>query len=74
MLIYDCFSTGFKTGFIEVIKNSMTLFKIQMEGGMRGRYQIDTLQLFRWISANNVNKLAKISFYYTSNIYVYIFF
>lgn len=53
MLIYDCFSTGCKTGFIEVIKNSMTLFKIQMEGGMRGRYQIDTLQLFKWLSAHN---------------------
>lgn len=56
MLIYDCFSTGAKTGFIEVIKNSMTLFKIQMEGGMRGRYQIDTSQLYRWILANNPNR------------------
>lgn len=56
MLIYDCFSTGSKTGFIEVIKNSMTLFKIQMEGGMRGRYQIDTSQLYRWILTNNPNR------------------
>lgn len=56
MLVYNCFSTGSKTGFIEVIRNSMTLFKIQMEGGMRGRYQIDTSQLYRWILANNPNK------------------
>lgn len=53
MIVYDCFSTGSKTGFIEVIKNSMTLFKIQMEAGMRGRYQIDTLQIFKWLSMNN---------------------
>lgn len=56
MLVYDCASTGAKTGFIEVIKNSMTLFKIQMEGGMKGRYQIDTSQLLRWIVANNPDK------------------
>jgi phosphatidylinositol-4,5-bisphosphate 3-kinase len=31
----------------------LTLFKIQMAGGYRGRYQIDTAQLFKWISANN---------------------
>lgn len=53
MLVYECFSTGSKTGFIEVIKDSMTLFKIQMEGGIRGRYQIDTAQLYKWISSNN---------------------
>ena len=53
MIVYDCFSTGCKTGFIEVIKDAMTLFKIQMAGGMKGRYQIDTAQLFRWISSNN---------------------
>ena len=53
MLIYDCFSTGFKTGFIEVVKDAMTLFKIQMEGGIKGRYQIDTSQLFKWIAFNN---------------------
>ena len=50
---YDCFTTGFKTGFIEVIKDSLTLFKIQMEGGIKGRYQIDTTQLFKWIASNN---------------------
>jgi hypothetical protein len=53
MQVYDCFSTGCKTGFIEVIKDALTLFKIQMAGGYRGRYQIDTAQLFKWISANN---------------------
>lgn len=51
--MYECFSTGSKTGFIEVIKNSLTLFKIQMEGGIKGRYQFDTMQLYRWISTNN---------------------
>jgi phosphatidylinositol-4,5-bisphosphate 3-kinase len=53
MLVYQVFTTGASTGFIEVIKNSMTLFKIQMAGGMRGRYQIDTLQLYNWIRDNN---------------------
>ncbi|RNA11603.1 phosphatidylinositol 4-5-bisphosphate 3-kinase catalytic subunit alpha isoform, partial [Brachionus plicatilis] len=55
MLIYDCFSTGYKTGFIQVIKNSMTLFKIQMKGGMKSTYQIDTLQLYKWIAAHNTD-------------------
>lgn len=55
MLIYDCFSTGYKTGFIEVIQNSMTLFKIQMKGGMRSTYQIDTLQLYKWIANHNTD-------------------
>ncbi len=53
MLIYDCFSTGSKTGFIEVITNSLTVFKIQMDGGRRTRYQIDSNQLYRWIASNN---------------------
>jgi hypothetical protein len=53
MLIYQVFSTGSFTGFIQVVKNAKTLFKIQMDGGMKGRYQIDTSQLLKWISANN---------------------
>jgi phosphatidylinositol-4,5-bisphosphate 3-kinase catalytic subunit alpha/beta/delta len=56
MQVYDCFSTGCKTGFIEVIKDAMTLFKIQMEGGRKGRYQIDTSQLFKWICLNNADE------------------
>jgi phosphatidylinositol-4,5-bisphosphate 3-kinase len=31
----------------------MTLFKIQMEAGMKGRYQIDPYQLFKWIRMHN---------------------
>ncbi len=56
MLVYQVFTTGSFIGFIEVMKNSMTLFKIQMAGGIKGRYQIDTLQLFKWICANNPNE------------------
>lgn len=56
MLIYDCSSTGHKIGFIEVIRQSLTIFKIQTEGGSRGKYQIDTDQLYRWICANNPNE------------------
>ena len=56
MQVYDCFSTGCKTGFIEVIKDAMTLFKIQMAGGMKGRYQIDTNQLYKWLCHNNSNE------------------
>ncbi|CAF0737287.1 unnamed protein product [Brachionus calyciflorus] len=56
MITYDCYSTGSKTGFIEVIKNSLTLFKIQMQGGMKSTYQIDTLQLYRWIYNHNDSK------------------
>lgn len=37
----------------------MTLFKIQMEGGMKGRYQIDPNQLLRWIIANNFDSQDK---------------
>ena len=36
MIIYQVFSTGYDTGFIQVIKNAKTLFKIQMDGGMKG--------------------------------------
>jgi hypothetical protein len=53
MLIYDCYSTGHKIGFIEVIKDSLTVFKIQTESGKRGKFQIDNEQLFRWIYGNN---------------------
>jgi phosphatidylinositol-4,5-bisphosphate 3-kinase catalytic subunit alpha/beta/delta len=53
MLAYDCFSTGNKTGFIEVMKNSLTIFKVQMSGGFRSRYQMSTDQLWRWIADNN---------------------
>lgn len=56
MLLYDCFTTGFKIGFIEVVTEAKTLFKIQMEGGYRGRYQIDTLQLYKWIQSYNPNE------------------
>jgi hypothetical protein len=56
MLIYDVFSTGFKVGFIEVIKQSLTVFKIQTEGGKFGRYQIDTSHLYKWLLMNNPNK------------------
>lgn len=56
MLIYDCYSTGSKLGFIEVIKESLTVFKIQTESGKRGKFQIDTDQLLRWIQANNPNE------------------
>jgi phosphatidylinositol-4,5-bisphosphate 3-kinase len=30
-----------------------TLFKIQMEGGIKGRYQIDASQLYKWLKSNN---------------------
>ena len=53
MIVYDCFSTGNKTGFIQVVKDCLTLFKIQMEGGLKGTYQIEAIQLYRWIAANN---------------------
>lgn len=56
MLVYDCASTGHKIGFIEVIRQSLTIFKIQTEGGSKGKYQIDTDQLYRWICANNPNE------------------
>jgi hypothetical protein len=56
MLIYDVFSTGFKVGFIEVIKQSLTVFKIQTEGGTFGRYQIDTSHLYKWLLMNNPDK------------------
>lgn len=56
MLIYEVFSTGSKTGFIEVIKNAMTLFKIQMGGGIKSTYQMDRSRLYRWICEKNPNK------------------
>ena len=56
MLIYDCSSTGHKIGFIEVIRQSVTIFKIQTDSGSRGKYQIDTDQLYKWICANNPNE------------------
>ncbi|CAF0796738.1 unnamed protein product [Brachionus calyciflorus] len=53
MLIYDVFPTGDKLGFIEIVKDSNTVFDILTQGGARGRYQIDDFQLFKWISDNN---------------------
>ena len=53
MLVYDCSATGYKTGFIQVIGDALTLFKIQMEGGIKGRYQIDSAQLYKWLAAHN---------------------
>lgn len=53
MIVYDCLTTGNKIGFIEVIKDALTLFKIQMEGGIKGRYQIDAFQLFKWLNDYN---------------------
>ena len=54
MLIYDCYSTGHKIGFIEVIKESLTVFKIQTENGSkRAKLQLDTDRLLRWIYGNN---------------------
>ena len=56
MIVYECFSTGSKTGFIEVIRDAFTIFKIQVEGGIKGRYQFDSIELFRWICSNNANE------------------
>ncbi len=57
MLLYDVISTGHNIGFIEVIKNSVTIFKIQTLGGTRSQFQIgDKYQLYKWIVANNPNK------------------
>ncbi len=53
MLLYDCVSTGYNIGFIEVIKNSVTIFKIQTQGGTRSQFQGDKDQLYKWIAANN---------------------
>lgn len=49
MLVYDCCSAGYRVGFIEVMQNSSTVFKIQTDGGAKGRYQIDTNLLYKWI-------------------------
>ena len=56
MIVYECFSTGSKTGFIEVIRDAFTIFKIQVEGGIKGRYQFDSIELFKWICSNNANE------------------
>ena len=56
MLIYDCYSTGSKTGFIEVIKDAVTLFKIQRYGGLMGQYQIDPTRLIKWINDHNLGE------------------
>lgn len=57
MLLYDVISTGYNIGFIEVIKNSVTVFKIQTLGGTRSQFQLgDKYQLYKWIEANNPNK------------------
>lgn len=53
MLLYDCISTGYNIGFIEVIKHSVTIFKIHTEGGLRSQFQADKYQLFKWITAQN---------------------
>ncbi len=56
MLLYDCVSTGYNIGFIEVIKHSVTIFKIQSQGGTRSQFQVDKDQLYKWIQANNPTK------------------
>lgn len=56
MLIYDTLPTGNKLGFIEIVKESSTVFKILTESGAKGRYQIDDFQLFKWITEHNPNE------------------
>ena len=56
MLLYDCISTGANIGFIEVIQNSCTIFKVQTDGGTISQFQGDNDQLFKWIYENNPNE------------------
>lgn len=53
MLIYSCSSTGANVGFIQVIKHSQTVFKIQRLSGSMGRFQLDTSQLYKWLCSHN---------------------
>ena len=66
MLTYDCISTGYNIGFIEVIKNSLTIFKVQSDGGFRSEFQRDKSQLYKWIVAQNPNKFKQ-TYLSTSN-------
>ena len=56
LLIYSAFSMGYKVGFIEVIKESKTVFNVQTDGGKRGKYQIHSGELYKWLCANNTNE------------------
>lgn len=56
MFIYDVFPTGNKLGFIEVVKESKTVFEILTEGGFREQFQMANSQLLKWISEKNPNE------------------
>lgn len=56
MLIYNTLPTGKNLGFIEVVKDSSTVFKILSDSGTKSRYQIDDSKLFKWISEHNQNE------------------
>ncbi len=45
-----------KVGFIEVIKESKTIFNVQTDGGKRGKYQINSGELFKWLCQMNPNE------------------
>lgn len=56
MIVYDCTSTGYLTGFIEAVNDSQTIFKIQQDGGLKSTYQKDNTQILKWIATNNPNE------------------
>ena len=54
---YRCLSTGFNAGMIEVVRDSMTVMKIQRES-LTGGIQLNTRTLHKWIKENNRDKLV----------------
>ncbi|XP_077998309.1 phosphatidylinositol 4,5-bisphosphate 3-kinase catalytic subunit alpha isoform-like [Glandiceps talaboti] len=53
MIPYGCLATGNRTGMVEVVRNSMTIFKIQRGGGLKGALQLNSSQLHNWIKDKN---------------------
>ena len=64
MFIYDVFPTGHKLGFIEVVKESKTVYEILTEGGLREQFQMSNSQLYKWISEKNPKEKYKLQLDY----------
>lgn len=54
VLPYNCISLGINAGMIEVVRNSKTIMQIQhAAGGTKGKYQMDSTSIHRWLKAHN---------------------
>jgi len=67
MLPYACLATGSQVGMIEVVRNAVTVYQIQREGGSFSALQVKNTQLYKWITEKNKTKLEQAIETFTSS-------